>query len=45
MKTYFETDDRAIRVIEKAYKTLSYEPIFSPIRGGTDGATITYMGL
>ncbi len=24
---------------------LWYKPIFSPIRGGTDGATITYMGL
>ena len=45
MKTYFESDDRAIRVIEKAYKTIGYKPIFSPIRGGTDGATITYMGL
>lgn len=46
MKNYFDTDDYAIRRIVDAFKTAKgIEPIAYPIRGGTDGATITYMGL
>ena len=28
-----------------AMKTLNVTPIIEPIRGGTDGATLSYMGL
>ena len=28
-----------------AMKTLNVKPIIEPIRGGTDGATLSYMGL
>lgn len=45
MKEYFIKDMKAIEMLNRAYinslTPLSYEPI----RGGTDGATITYMGL
>ena len=30
---------------KKAMETLGVEPIVEPIRGGTDGATLSYMGL
>jgi len=30
---------------KKAMKTVGVEPIVEPIRGGTDGATLSYMGL
>lgn len=45
MKLYFDKDNHAIEVIKDAFKKTFIEPIFTPIRGGTDGATITYMGL
>ncbi len=45
MKLYFEKDPHAVDVIKEAFKASSFEPVFTPIRGGTDGATITYMGL
>ena len=31
--------------VKKIISELGLEPTSSPIRGGTDGATITYMGL
>ncbi len=45
MRYYFEQDKTAIEAIVKAYQKVGIEPTFSPIRGGTDGATITYLGL
>ena len=34
-----------VNTVEKAMKELEIEPIISPIRGGTDGARLSYMGL
>ena len=45
MATYFKNNMDVIHRIVKAYKATGVEPFFSPIRGGTDGASITYMGL
>lgn len=45
MKYYFDRDDRAIQNIVKAHEKANVPHAFSPIRGGTDGARITYMGL
>ena len=45
MRDYFDKDMFAVNRIVKAYKKVGIEPIAEPIRGGTDGATITYMGL
>lgn len=45
MHEYFLKDMTAIEVLNKAYIN-SHTPLqYEPIRGGTDGATITYMGL
>ena len=45
MRDYFINHMEAIELINKAYIN-SHLPIsYTPIRGGTDGATITYMGL
>lgn len=45
MKYYFEQDMTAIERIKKAYDKAEVKYEFSPVRGGTDGARITYMGL
>lgn len=45
MRDYFIKDMSAISLINKAYLNLKLPIKYSPIRGGTDGATITYMGL
>lgn len=45
MRNYFDNDRRAIDYIVKAFEQNNIKPIFAPIRGGTDGARITYMGL
>lgn len=45
MATYFKNNMDVIDRIVKAYNATGVEPFFSPIRGGTDGASITYMGL
>lgn len=45
MKDYFVKDMSAIDRLVKAFKLRGVTPIAEPIRGGTDGATITYMGL
>lgn len=45
MNTYFIKDPTAITVINKAYLASKTKLKYSPIRGGTDGATITYLGL
>ena len=45
MKYYFEKDSKALDLITAAYKKVDQKYHFDPIRGGTDGARITYMGL
>lgn len=45
MRYFFDKDDFAIKKILNAYHLAGLEPKISPIRGGTDGARITYMGL
>lgn len=45
MKDYFINDMSAINLINKAYLNSKIKLSYLPIRGGTDGATITYKGL
>ena len=45
MHDYFINDMEAINLINKAYISSLTKLKYEPIRGGTDGATITYMGL
>ena len=45
MRNYFDKDKTAITAITRAYEKAGIKPTFSAVRGGTDGATITYMGL
>ncbi len=45
MFDYFKNDMKAINLINKAYLNKGVKISYTPIRGGTDGATITYLGL
>ena len=45
MKMYVEKDPRPVKKAEEALKKFGYEPVFSRIKGGTDGATFSKMGL
>mgnify|MGYP000877086261 FL=1 len=45
MRKLFIKDPTAINVINKAYVLSRTKIKYMPIRGGTDGATISYMGL
>lgn len=45
MFDYFKKDMHAIDLINKAYLNKNVKISYTPIRGGTDGATITYLGL
>lgn len=45
MRKLFIKDPTAINVINKAYVLSQTKLKYMPIRGGTDGATISYMGL
>ena len=45
MYDYFINHMEAIELINKAYINSKTPIAYKPIRGGTDGATITYMGL
>lgn len=45
MVYYFEKDDKAVKLIQKAFNKCKKEYEFVAVRGGTDGARITYMGL
>lgn len=45
MRDYFINDMTAINLINKAYLNSQTKLEYLPIRGGTDGATITYKGL
>ena len=45
MKSYVEKDPRPVKKAADALRKLGYEPVFSRIKGGTDGATFSKMGL
>ncbi len=45
MKEMLEPNMHLIETAKKAMEELGVEPIISPIRGGTDGAMLSYMGL
>ncbi|UJF14807.1 peptidase T [Jeotgalibaca sp. MA1X17-3] len=45
MGEILQEDMRPIELAEKALKNLDIKPIIEPIRGGTDGSKLTYMGL
>ena len=45
MAEIIEKDFRAVEVAQKAMENLSIMPIIEPIRGGTDGSKISFMGL
>ena len=45
MRELIEKDDRCIKRAIKAIKDSGFTPITTPIRGGTDGARLTQMGL
>ena len=45
MREIIEEDMRSVDVAQKAMEELNIEPILEPIRGGTDGSKISFMGL
>ena len=45
MKPYVEKDPRPVKKAEAALKKFGIKPVFSKIKGGTDGATFSKMGL
>lgn len=45
MKKKIEPVMEIIQLAKKAMEELDIAPIISPIRGGTDGARLSYMGL
>ena len=45
MKAYVDKDPRPVKKAEEALRKLGIEPVFTRIKGGTDGATFSKMGL
>lgn len=45
MKPFVEKDPRPVQKAEAALRKLGIDPVFSRIKGGTDGATFSKMGL
>ena len=45
MKEKVEPHMHIVDIAEKAMKKLNIKPIIKPIRGGTDGSQLSYMGL
>ncbi|MGE8204839.1 peptidase T [Heyndrickxia sp. NPDC080065] len=45
MKDKIEPEMHIVDIAYEAMKSLDIEPIISPIRGGTDGSQLSYMGL
>ncbi|RZS93164.1 peptidase T [Aquimarina brevivitae] len=45
MKEKVEPVMHIVAIAEKAMKAVGVEPIIKPIRGGTDGSQLSYMGL
>ena len=45
MKQKIEPVMHVVEIAEQAMKNLGIKPIIKPIRGGTDGSQLSYMGL
>lgn len=45
MRYWLEDDMRPVQLAEEAMRALAIEPVFKPIRGGTDGSQLTEHGL
>ncbi|MBX3010734.1 MAG: peptidase T [Caldilineaceae bacterium] len=45
MRYWLEKDMRPVDLVVNAMQTAGIEPIFEPIRGGTDGSQLTAMGV
>src|SRR5699024_9678686 len=45
MREKIEPVKEVVEIAEEAMKHLQIEPIIEPIRGGTDGSQLSYMGL
>ena len=45
MKEKLEQNPRVVQNLVAAYKAADIEPVFTPIRGGTDGSRLTEMGI
>lgn len=45
MREKIEPVKEVVEIAERAMKNLQIEPIIEPIRGGTDGSQLSYMGL
>ncbi len=45
MKAVMDENPRVLEIAEAAIKQLDIEPVRKPIRGGTDGARLCFMGL
>lgn len=45
MRYWLEKDMRPVETAVRALRTLGIEPVFAPVRGGTDGSKLTERGL
>ncbi|MFO8068654.1 MAG: peptidase T [Alkalibacterium sp.] len=45
MREVIEKDMTSVELADKAMKNIGIEPIIKPIRGGTDGSKISFMGM
>ena len=45
MREKIEPVKEIVEIAEQAMKNLNIEPIIEPVRGGTDGSQLSYMGL
>ncbi len=45
MKEMVEPHPEIMAAAKKAYEALGIKPIYEPVRGGTDGSRLSYMGL
>ena len=45
MKSVLDKNPDVVEKLVQAYKESGVEPVFSPIRGGTDGSRLTELGI
>ena len=45
MKEVIDQHPEVMALAEKAFKNVGITPVFNPIRGGTDGSRLSFMGL
>ncbi|HNW20399.1 MAG TPA: M20/M25/M40 family metallo-hydrolase, partial [Bacteroidales bacterium] len=45
MREIIEQNFEVVEIAKQAMETLNIEPIIVPIRGGTDGARLSFMGI